>query len=145
MEKNSLIVAEKILQYTKANYGGTFLINGDSAELNDGYMVSLYGYESRITLNAFHSRRLGFVAGFIESIDSVNSIINGIVSTRIQAYWNHDGMEWPLFIGSWIDDGMLVMDISIQVKTLNQAMELAKRFKQKAIFDNAKKESIYLD
>jgi hypothetical protein len=145
MEKNSLIVAEKILQYTKANFGGTFVPNGDSAELNDGYMVSIDGYESSITLNAFHSRQLGFVAGYIESIDSVNSIINGIVSTRIQAYWNHDGMEYPLFIGSWINDGRLVMDISIQVKTLNQAMELAKRFNQKAIFDNVKKESIYLD
>ena len=145
MEKNSLIVAEKILQYTKANHGGTFVPNGDSAELNDGYMVSLDGYESSITLNAFHSRRLGFVANYIESIDSVNAIINGISSTRIQAYYNHDGIEYPLFIGSWINDGLLVMDISIQVKTLNQAMELSKRFNQKAIFDNAKKESIYLD
>jgi hypothetical protein len=145
MNKNSLIVAEKILQYTKENKGGTFLFNGDSAKLNDGYMISLYGYESRLTLNAFHSRQLGFVAGFIDSIDSVNGIINGFISTRIQAYWIQDGIEYPSFIGSWIDDGTLVMDISIQVKTLNQAMELAKRFKQKAIFDNVKKESIYLD
>jgi hypothetical protein len=142
MNKNSLIVAEKILQYTKENKGGTFLINGDSAELKDGYMISLYGYESRITLNAFHSRQLGFVAGFIESIDNV---IHGFNPTTIQALWIHNENEYPLFIGSWIDDGMLVMDVSIQVKTLNQAMELAKRFKQKAIFNNAKKESIYLD
>jgi len=142
MNKNSLIVAEKILQYTKANYGGTFLVNGDSAELKDGYMVSLENYESMITLNAFHSRQLGFVANYIESIDSV---INEFNPKTMQSFYNLSDGTYPIYIGGWIDDGKLVMDISIQVKTLNQAMELAKRFKQKAIFDNAKKESIYLD
>ena len=142
MQKNSLIVAEKILQYTKANQGGTFLINGDSAELNAGYMVSLDGYESTISLNSFHSRQLGFVANFIESIDSVIDEFN---PETIESFINLADGTYPAFIGSWINDGRLIMDISIQVKTLNQAMELGKRFNQKAIFDNAKKESIYLD
>ena len=142
MEKNSLIVAEKILQYTKANKGGTFLLNGDSAELNDGYMVSLDGFESSITLNAFHSRQLGFVANYIESADSV---IHGFNPSTIQSLWiNADG-EYPLYIGSWINDGRLVMDISIHVQSLKQARIFGERFHQKAIFDNAKKESIYLD
>ena len=142
MNKNSWIVAEKILQYTKDNQGGTFLVNGDSAELKDGYMVSLDGYESRITLNSFHSRQLGFVAYFAESTDSVFDEFN---LTTIQSFINLNDGTFPAFIGTWIDNGFLVMDISIQVKTFNQAIELAKRFNQKAIFDNAKKESIYLD
>lgn len=142
MNKNILIIAEKILQYTKTNNGGTFLINGDSAELNDGYMVSIDGYESSITLNAFHSRRLGFVAYFIESVDSV---INEFNPKTMESFINLTDGTFPAFIGTWIHDGRLVMDISIQVKTLNQAKELGKRFNQKAIFDNAKKESIYLE
>jgi len=142
MNKNSLIVAEKILQYTKANQGGTFLVNGDSAELKDGYMVSLDRYESRITLNSFHSRRLGFVAYFTESVDSVFNELN---LETIESFINLTDGTFKAFIGTWIDDGSLVMDISIQVETLNQAKELGKRFNQKAIFDNAKKESIYLE
>jgi hypothetical protein len=142
MNKNSLIVAEKILQYTKANNGGTFLINGDSAELKDGYMVSLENYESMITLNAFHSRQLGFVANYIESIDSQ---IHAFDSKTIQSFYVCNDGQYPLYIGSWYDDGKLVMDISIHVPTLRMAMIFGERFHQKAIFDNKNKAVLSVD
>lgn len=142
MNKIMLFIAEKILQHTQIKRGGTFLMNGDSAELNDGYMVSLDGYEQSITLNAFYLRQLGFVA---KNVENFNEIIHAWDSKKNENYYVSIDGTFPMFIGTWIDDGKLVMDISIKVDSLKIARILAERFNQKAIFDNAKKESIFLD
>lgn len=88
------------------------------ATFKRGYMVSLKGYELQTTADALDKRTL-------ERYQKIASEKNG-------------------FIGLWLDKGVLYVDISKCVMQLHDALNIAKQNEQKAIYDNAKGESIYL-
>lgn len=86
--------------------------------LKRGYMVSIEGYELQTTLDALNKRTL-------EKYQRLAKAKNG-------------------FLGLWIDNGVLYVDISKQVMQLSSALSMAKSNNQLAIYCNAKGDSIYL-
>jgi hypothetical protein len=48
------------------------------------------------------------------------------------------------YLGGWLDGGMAYLDISKNVKDLNEVLKMAKAENQLAIYDVVKGESIYL-
>ena len=111
--------------YNKMIKNGGLTINRHMEELthNIGYMVSVYGYEKK--LNNFSFEEVGKV------VSEYQKIVKG-----------------ALYIGFWIDDGVLYIDISKYIYNKSQALKFGKQNKQIAIFDLEKQESItihYLD
>lgn len=111
--------------YNKMIKNGGLTINRHMEELthNIGYMVSVYGYEKK--LNNFSFEEVGKV------VSEYQKIVKG-----------------ALYIGFWIDDGVLYIDVSKYIYNKSQALKFGKQNKQIAIFDLEKQESItihYLD
>lgn len=111
--------------YKKMLKNGGLTINKHMEELsyNEGYMVSIYGYEKQLKSFSF------------EEVEKVVSEYQKIV-------------KGALYIGFWIDNNVLYIDISKYVFHKSQALKLGKQNKQIAIFDLEKQESViihYLD
>ena len=121
---------KKMEKFTKKLYekmikNGGLTINRHMEELtyNRGYMVSVYGYEKKLDDFSF------------EEVEKVVSEYQQIV-------------KGALYIGFWIDNGVLYIDISKYIYNKSQALKFGKQNKQIAIFDIENQESIeihYLD
>jgi hypothetical protein len=59
-----------------------------------------------------------------------------------------NGVKWELengqYIGLWIDKGLLYIDISVHESHYHTAIEMGRRFNQKAIFDWHDMKSVWL-
>jgi hypothetical protein len=99
------------------NGGASYnLLNGEFNPDN-GYMVSIKDHEqvSRFnTLNLQHE-----IARYIRS--KADILISGLSEDK--------------FIGAWIEDDNLVLDVSIKVNSLDDALQIGKENEQRAIFD----------
>ena len=91
------------------------------AELKRGFMVSLEGAESQVKGDDYQA--------IIKAIKEKQTIIKD----------NKD-----LYIGLWLDNGIMYVDISINIEDRAEALEFGKKNKQLAIYDLTNNDSIYL-
>ena len=106
-----------ILEYIDEFGGATIdATTGDIAILDAGFMVSLAGYEKQVKKATFRGLN------------------------KAQKIAQQQGG----FLGLWLDAGVLYIDVSVCVATIQTAFMLGRKNEQKAIFDNNAKMSIYL-
>ena len=100
--------------------GATLNKNGEGFVSNNGFMVSVFGAEFKTT-------------------DEEKA------KSKIEEYIEKIQTEEGLFVGVWVDEGEVYVDLSIHIMDYNEALEVARNNKQKAIFDLKNKTSIYLN
>ena len=108
-----------IIEEIKENGGGTYNKELKSISAKNGYMVSLQGFE----------RKCKTEQEIEKAITENMEIIRGL-----------DGA----YLGAWIDEGIVYIDISVLVDNKEDAMQLGKLNNQLAIYDIQNNESIYL-
>lgn len=103
------------------NKGKTLNKELKKAELKRGYMVSLEGAETRTKGDDYQA--------IIKAIEDKQKIIKD---------------KNNMFIGLWLDNDIMYIDISINISDKVEALEFAKYNKQLAIYDLINNDSIYL-
>lgn len=111
---------KKIIEEIKENGGGTYNKELKSINATSGYMVSLLGYE----------RKCKTIEEIEKAITENTEIIRGLDSA---------------YLGAWIDEGIVYIDISVLVENKEDALQLGKINNQLAIYDIQNNESIYLN
>lgn len=101
---------KELKDYIVENDGLTLSNDGKIANLNSGYMVSLEGYEK------------------------VYQDIKFIDLKMVKSYLKK-AKEKNAFVGFWVSDKKIYIDLSINVNERGEALELAKQNNQLAIFD----------
>ena len=94
------------------NNGATFNVITNELNPNKGYFVSIPKYEQRIEVVNF-------------SIQHVKDFIN----------YNSDVLNEHNFVGSWIDNGIVYLDVTQQFQDKRQAITIGYCRGQQAIFD----------
>jgi hypothetical protein len=96
---------------------------------NHGFMVSIKGHEKTYNTdkNSFNYEIADFING------KAILLLSGISE-------NYD----KIFLGGWIDNGLLYLDVSFLVDTETEAIKMAKDNEQLAYFNNTNKETIYI-
>ena len=110
---------KKLIKKILENGGATLNAKLENANLNSGYMVSEVGAEKVFRLDD----------------------VEGIESTLKEYAKRISSNE---YVGAWVDDNKLYIDISKHYKSKKQALKVGAENKQLAIFDVASAESIYL-
>ena len=110
---------KELKNYIIENDGLTLSSDGEIANLKTGYMVSLSGYEKVIKDIKF--LELAQVKSYLKKAKRLNA-----------------------FVGFWVDDGKIYLDLSINISNKKEALKIAKNNKQLAIFDCKKLVSIHL-
>ena len=103
MKKLELYKARKIVETTLNNGGYSF------KEYHDGYMVSLAGSESKISIKD----------------NSISNIVN-----RIVEFFDDYGT-----VNTWLDNETIYLDVSVNIENIQEALTFAKQNKQLAIYD----------
>ena len=103
------------------NGGATLTRELKKAELKKGYMVSLEGTETQTQGDDHQAIK--------KAIEEKQEIIKDSKN---------------LFIGLWLDSGIMYIDISINIEDRAEALEFAKKNKQLAIYDLVNNDSLYL-
>lgn len=111
---------KKIMEIIK-NEGATLDYNLNDFKSDRGFMVSLKGQEVKVNKND--------IQGIKKEIEKKREFIKD---------------KKGLFIGLWLDDDMMYIDVSIHIVDYMEALEIARNNDQKAIFDLQKNDSIYL-
>lgn len=115
MKKNNIDIKKIIVEG-----GATLNKYGEDFISNEGFMVSVFGAEFKTT-------------------------DEGKAKNKIREYLEKIQTEEGLFVGVWVDEGEVYIDLSIHIMDYNEALEVARNNKQKAIFDLKNKTSIYLN
>lgn len=92
--------------------GATLTATLDNASLKYNYMVSLYGYEATF------------------KVDDTEGLKEGL-----KAYQKKASGKKDLYIGLWVNDGLVYLDLSINICKKRDALRIGKQNKQKAIYD----------
>lgn len=103
------------------NKGETLTKELKKAELKRGYMVSLEGTETQTQGDDYQAIK--------KAIEEKQEIIK-----------NKNNM----YIGLWLDNNIMYIDISINIQDKTEALEFGKYNKQLAIYDIVNNDSIYL-
>lgn len=103
------------------NKGETLTKELKKADINGGFMVSLEGTETQAKGDDYQAIK--------KAIEEKQGIIKD----------NNN-----LYIGLWLDGGIMYIDISINIIDKMEALEFAKYNKQLAIYDLINNDSIYL-
>ena len=111
-------IVNKIFITTIKNGGSSINLEGHSP--SKGFMVSTFGNEKKVSLKNFNKK----------------VIKNYIKKHKKEIKGN--------FIGTWIDDDVVYLDISKKEKSKNKAINIAIKNNQLAIFNLNDFESIYL-
>ena len=111
----------KIIEYTIKNGGCSFNSKLEILEDLKGYTISIQKFEYKTT------------------IKNVNEIEKNILK-KIEIIGNRKNY----ILGTWIDKGILYIDINKIEMNYTRACEFGRSQKQLAIFDNINKKSIYL-
>lgn len=115
MKKNNIDIKKIILEG-----GATLNKYGKDFVSSNGFMVSVFGAEFKTT-------------------------DEGTAKNKIEEYLKKIQTQEGLFVGVWVDEGEVYVDLSIHIIDYNEALEVARNNKQKAIFDLKNKTSIYLN
>lgn len=103
------------------NKGETLTKELKKADINGGFMVSLEGAEVQKNINDIN--------GIKKAIEEKQEIIKN---------------KNNIYIGLWLDNNIMYIDISINIQDKTEALEFAKYNKQLAIYDLKNNNSIYL-
>lgn len=103
------------------NGGETLTRELEKAELKRGFMVSLEGTETQVQGNDYRA--------IMKAIKDKQTIIKD---------------RENLYIGLWLDGGIMYIDISINIEDKTEALEFGKYNKQLAIYDLVNNDNIYL-
>lgn len=109
---------KQVKQAVEKNRGATLTSDLDKAVINNGYMVSLQGHEFKTSLELLTSN---------------------LLKTYQQTAENNNA-----YIGFWLDNQELYVDISINIHDYMQAVQIARDNEQLAIYNCRTGESIYL-
>lgn len=99
-----------IIKQVDKNGGATLTSNLNNNRLKGGYMVSLRGYERRY-------KKMG--ACFMKALDKYKAL-----AKSLNAY-----------VGLWVDNGLVYLDLSINVKDKERAIRKGIDNKQLAIYN----------
>jgi len=117
--------------------GGTFTLDGDGISFDSGYMVSVWGYEHQITLPD---------CMFPQKDVTLHSAVGQYMQYINHAFSHtHGDSDLTSYIGTWVDEGVMYLDVSRNVDTLSRAERLAQYNRQLAIYDCTNKCVIRLD
>ena len=119
MKKELYSISNPIFRQTIENQGCSMNLDGVSPV--HGYMVSIQGKEQKINI-------LDFNAGHVDSF----------IRTNLDKLHDRD-----YFIGTWIDNDVVYLDLSINRPDLSVALFIAKHTHQICIWDVEKKVEIY--
>jgi hypothetical protein len=120
-----------LVNFNKAivsNGGASYNLMTGEFNPNHGYMVSIKGHEK--THKAGKESYQYEIADYVKSKAII--LMAGIVDDSIDR----------IFLGGWIDNGLLYLDVSYLVDTEEEAIQMAKDNEQIAYHDNAKGVSI---
>lgn len=112
---------KKIIEIIK-NEGATLDKNYNNFNSNNGFMVSIKGQEIKVNKND--------IQGIKKEIEKKRDFI---------------GNKKGLYIGLWLDNEIMYVDVSIHIIDYMEALEIARNNEQLAIFDLKNKDSIYLN
>lgn len=112
---------KKIIEIIE-NKGATLDKNYDNFISDNGFMVSLKGEEVQVDKNNIEEIK--------KEIENKKKLIE-----------NKKG----LYIGLWLDNDILFIDVSIHIVDYLEALEVARNNDQLAIFDLKNKDSIYIN
>ena len=110
---------KKLIEKIIKNGGATLTSTLEDADLKNGYMVSEVGAER------------------VFGLDEVEEIEKTLIEYAEKITTNQ-------FVGAWMDDDKLYIDISRHYKSKKQALRVGADNKQLAIYDIANEESIYI-
>lgn len=110
----------KMIKEILKNGGATLDVNYNNFNAGAGYMVSLFGYETKL------------------NIDNIDGIKKEIENKKTEAQKN------KAYIGLWVDNGLMYLDISKHIIDYNEALETARENEQLAVYDLKNNKSIYL-
>ena len=111
----------KIMEIIK-NEGATLDYNLKDFKSNNGFMVSIKGQEIKVNKND--------IQGIKKEIEKKRDFIQD---------------KKGLYIGLWLDNDIMFVDVSIHIIDYLEALEIARKNEQLAIYDLKKKDSIYLN
>lgn len=103
------------------NKGATLDKNYNNFSSDNGFMASIKGQEVKVNKNDIENIK--------KEIEKKREFIK-----------NKKG----LYIGLWLDNDIMYVDVSIHIIDYREALEVARNNEQLAIFDLKKKDSIYL-
>ncbi len=109
--------------YETLKNGNGFSVNCDGAEPTDGFMVST----NKDTEYA------------VKLEDLTPTAVAHYIEKHMFELSDPDN-----YLGGWVDDGIVYLDISTNISTIEEAASLGYSANQKAIWDVKNKESIYL-
>lgn len=112
---------KKIMEIIE-NKGATLDKNLNNFNSDNGFMVSIKGQEVKVNKNDIKE-----------------------IKKEIEKKREFIGNKKGLYIGLWLDNEILYIDISIHIIDYLEALEVARNNDQLAIFDLKKKDSIYLN
>ena len=116
----------KIIAYTQQNGGCSFNSKLEILEDLKGYTISIQKYEYKIAIKNITKNNINEIEkNIIEKINIIKNRKNYI-------------------LGTWIDAGILYININKIELNYTRAVEFGKSQKQLAIYDNVNKKSIYL-
>ena len=101
--------------------GATLDYNYNNFKSENGFMVSLKGQEVKVNKNDIENIK--------KEIEKKREFIKD---------------KKGLFIGLWLEDDILYIDVSVHIVNYLRALEVGRKNEQKAIFDLQKNDSIYL-
>ena len=104
--------------YVLKNGGATLKNNGAFMDLAAGFMVSLADTEKKISLSSLKLKDLN---NYLKLAKNKNA-----------------------FVGLWLDNNILYLDLSVNIINKNEALKVAKNNSQLAIYDIANQATIYL-
>ena len=113
---------DKMIKKMIKNGGSTLDVNYNNFNASTGYMVSLFGYEVKIDINNIEA-----IKKELENKKEIAQKINGA------------------YIGLWVENDLLYIDISKHIIDYNEALETARNNEQLAVYDLKNNVSIYLN
>ena len=105
--------ANKFIQLLKDNSGASYNMITKEYNPNKGFFVSLPNLETKVSLQSL-------------SVDDIATFINKHRSLL---------QDKTKFVGGWIDNDTVYLDISEQIDNKREALELGYKYNQLAIYD----------
>lgn len=117
-------IPQAIVEYTLAERGGTFSPDGGPCPYQSGYMIALQGYQSIVRQSDFTARE----------VESYLALARKV----------HKKMKVQIFVGTWIFQGKVYLDLSVHSFYLQNALDFAKANNQIAVYDLTARREIYV-